>query len=77
MVVTWGPPKALQESGNLRFGCLHIFLLHLSSCDASLGKPFQGKAKTRKRLCLSYGLYGYLFETRLAGKYPGPMLLCE
>jgi len=41
MVVAWRIPEALQ--GNLRFG--HIFLLHLSGCNASFGKA---KPKTRK-----------------------------
>jgi len=32
--------------GNLRFGRQHMFLLHLPRCNASFGKPFQGKTKT-------------------------------
>jgi len=36
-----------------------------------------GLTKTNKRLCATYGMRGYFFEVRLAGIYPGPVLLCE
>ena len=60
----------VQEPGNLRFGRQHIFLLHLPRRDASLGKPIQGKAKTKKRLCPTYGMYGYVFQYHLPEYIP-------